>query len=430
MSSSSGVKPTALPESSRIRKGFRAWLPVEPLGRQFWIFFSAAFFFDFGIGLYFFLFNLFLLALRFDERMMGFITGALTLGNVVGTIPVGLMARRFGLQRPLLFCFILVPIISIFRTMTVWIPAQIGLAFLAGMAMSCWPVCFAPTVANLTSESNRVFAFSIVFATGIGTGTLAGLAGGSIPQALAHFRGVNRPADAIRFVLIAASLIAFLGILPVTRLKLSHLAKPSRARPLFHPYLLRFLPPFALWSIVSGSFIPFAPVFFQKQLGISLQQVGLIFSASQFAQFFAVLFAPVVWRRAGPAARIIGAQLVASAVVLALGASHSASFAIGWYLAYTAVQFTSSPAFYGMLMSHVPDAERSGASAMQNIVGSLAGAGSAALTGSLVVRFGYGLVFAMNAMLTALVALLIFALGSNDGSANDLAGHESQNSAW
>ena len=87
-------------------------------------------------------------------------------------------------------------------------------------------------------------------------------------------------------------------------------------RAVLHPFLLRFLPPFALWSIVTGSFIPFAPVFFQKQLGISLQHVGLIFSASQFAQFCAVLIAPLLFRGAGSIARIIGAQLVAGGAAI------------------------------------------------------------------------------------------------------------------
>ena len=409
MSSSTDCVEAAASGDAGMVARLRSWWQGDSLSRQFWIFFAAAFFFDFGIGLYFFLFNLFLLNLRFDERMMGFVTGALTLGNVVGTIPVGFLARRFGLQRLLLFCFIAVPVISIFRTMVVWMPAQIGLAFIAGMALSCWPVCFAPTVASLTTESNRVFAFSIVFATGIGTGTLAGLAGGSIPQMLSHF-GVDHPADGIRIVLIAASLIACLGIWPVSRLKLrSPTTVKQDKRPLFHPFLLRFLPPFALWSIVTGSFIPFAPVFFQKQLGISLQHVGLIFSASQFAQFFAVLVAPLLFRSAGSLARIIGAQLIAGAAVFALGISHNASYAVGWYLAYTAVQFTAGPGFYGMLMSSVPEADRSSASAVQNVVGALAGAGSAALTGLLVVRYGYGLIFNVNAILAVLAALLVCA---------------------
>jgi MFS family permease len=386
----------------------RSWWRSQSLSRQFWIFFSAAFCFDFGIGLYFFLFNLFLLSLRFDERTMGFVAGALTLGNVVGTIPVGFLARRFGSQRLLLFCFIVAPSLSIFRTMVVWMPAQIGLAFLTGMALSCWPVCFAPTVAGLTTESNRTFAFSIVFATGIGTGTLAGLAGGAIPQMFLHAPGIHHPTDGIRFVLIGASLVAFQGIWPISRLKVGCPATVERNRGLlFHPFLFRFLPPFAVWSIVTGSFIPFAPVFFQKQLGISLQHVGLVFSASQFAQFCAVLIAPLLFRRAGTVAGIICAQLVAGAAVFALGISHTASFAIGWYLAYTAVQFTAGPGFYGMLMSSVPEADRSSASAVQNIVGALCGAGSAALTGSLVVRYGYVLIVNINAALAVFSALLI-----------------------
>jgi MFS family permease len=388
----------------------RSWWMAETLSRQFWLFFAAALFFDLGIGIYFFLFNLFLLNLRFDERAMGIITGALTVGNVVGTIPVSFVARRFGLQKLLLFCFIAVPILSICRTASAWMPAQIGLAFLTGAALSSWPVCFAPTVAGLTKESNRVFAFSIVFATGIGTGTIAGLIGGYIPQMLLHTHEVAHTSDGIRLVLIASSLVAMVGVWPILRLKLGAPPRSERKnRRIFHPYLVRFLPPFAIWSVVTGSFIPFAPVFFQKHLGMSLQHVGWVFSASQLAQVFAVLIAPLLYRKAGSVSGIICAQLLAAAAVFALGTSGSTPFAVGCYLAYTAVQFTAGPGFYGMLMGSVPESDRSTASAVQNIVGALSGAGSAALTGIFVIRYGYGVVFNANALLACLAALLVFA---------------------
>ena len=145
MSSSTDCVEIPSAGGARITSRLRSWWQAESLSRQFWIFFTAAFFFDFGIGLYFFLFNLFLLSLRFDERMMGFVTGALTLGNVVGTIPVGLLARRFGLQKLLLFCFIVAPIISIFRTMAVVdartdrsrIFGRYGVELLAGLLCAC-----------------------------------------------------------------------------------------------------------------------------------------------------------------------------------------------------------------------------------------------------------------------------------------------------
>jgi MFS family permease len=393
---------------SRIAARIRSWWSPETLGRPFWIFFIAAFFFDFGFGLYFFLFNLFLLSLHFDERAMGIISAALTLGNVIGTIPVSVVARRSGLQKALLFCFIAAPAVSILRTAILWMPAQIGLAFLAGAALSAWPVCFAPTVARLTSESNRTFAFSIVFATGIGTGTLAGFAGGSLPQMLQGNHPGNHLADAMRLVLIGASFVAAIGIWPISRLSLGA-KQPDEPRggPVFHPFLARFLPPFAVWSIVIGSFIPFAPVYFQKQLGLSLQHVGAIFSASQLAQFCAVLVAPLLYRGVGSIKGIVCAQVLAGATIFALGRSPSAALAVVCYVAYTAVQFAASPGFYGILMDRVPEAQRSTASAVQNITGALSQAGAAALTGIAVVRFGYGVVFNSNLVLAVFSAILV-----------------------
>ena len=61
------------------------WLLEKQLSRSFWVFFAVAFFFDFGFSVYFFLFNLYLLDFHFNERIIGFVGGALTLGSVVGT---------------------------------------------------------------------------------------------------------------------------------------------------------------------------------------------------------------------------------------------------------------------------------------------------------------------------------------------------------
>jgi len=75
-----------------------AWLQEKKLSRGFWIFFAVAFFFDFGFAVYFFLFNLYLLDLHFNERAIGLVGGALTLGTMAGTLPAGWIARRTGLR--------------------------------------------------------------------------------------------------------------------------------------------------------------------------------------------------------------------------------------------------------------------------------------------------------------------------------------------
>ena len=394
------LSPLGVPSASR-------W-PFTKLGRSFWVFFVAALFLDFGFDLYFFLYNLFLVTLHYDERAIGLIGSALTIGNVAGTIPASLLANRFGLQKPLLFCFIAAPIICIARPFVPSMTAQLVFAFLTGVALCSWPVCFAPTVAKLTTDETRVFAFSITFATGIGTGMLAGVAGGYLPALLHTANNPGSLTGGMRFVLIGASLVAMLGVVPVWKLKISQASTPRRRQPfVLHPFLLRFLPAFALWSVVTGSFGPFAPVYFQKQLGFSLQHVGVIFSGSELVQFSAVLLVPFLYRRVGVARGILLAQAITAAAAVMLSRGHSPAFAIACYLIFMGAQFTAGPGFYGMLMSRMPESDRNGASAMQNIVGALSGAGASSLTGILIVRSGYATVFHATVALTMLSGLLV-----------------------
>jgi MFS family permease len=377
----------------------------------FWKFFAAAFFFDFGIGLYFFLFNLFLTDLHFDEKTLGLITGALTLGNVAGTIPAMILARRFGLKRLLLFSLIAVPFLCMLRTFLLWPVAQIVLALLTGVALCSWPICFSPMIANLTNERNRVAGFSVAFATGIGLGSLAGLTGGYLPGLLQKAGHAGSVVEPIRFVLLLACGVILLGIFPILSLQSAHPegSRSGRFR-LFHPFLFCFLPAFAVWSIVTGSFPPFAAVYLQKHLGLPLHYVGVIFSASQLVQFGAVLLAPLLYRKIGTVYGIACAQLATGLTLFAMAGARVSLLPVACYLGYTGMQWMGGPGIYSFLMEHIPEEERSTASAIQNISGALCQAAAAAITGNCIVRFGYPAVLFGNGGAALLAALLFVVL--------------------
>jgi len=379
--------------------------------RCFWIFFTAAFFFDFGFGLFFFLFNLYLTDLHFNEKILGILTGTLTFGNVVGTIPITILVRRFGLQKLLLFCFIAAPLICLVRTFVLWTPAQIGLAFLMGIAMSSWPICFSPAIARLTNEKNRVTGFSITFATGIGLGTLAGVAGGYLPEILHRAGHPGSLVANIRTVLQLACVVALLGVWPILKLRLGAPDRTEHRRiRVFHPFLLWFLPPFVIWNIATGSFPPFAAVYLQQHLGIALQHVGVVFSVAQLLQFTAVLLSPLLYRRFG---RILGigfAQAATAAAIFCMGVTHSIPRAVTYYFVYSGVQWMTGPGIYSFLMDHIPDEERSTASAIQNMSGAICQAATAAVTGSCIVRFGYANVLFGNAGAALLASILFVSL--------------------
>ncbi|UWZ82270.1 MFS transporter [Occallatibacter riparius] len=377
---------------------------------DFWTFFAAAFFFDLGFGLFLFLFNLYLTDLHFNERVVGNIAASLTLGNVVATLPATFLARRLGIRPLLLFSFIAAPSLCIARVLILSGTAQIALAFATGMAMCCWPICFSPAVASLTDDRNRTSGFSIMFATGIGMGTFAGLLGGYIPELL-HKAGSHQSiVSGIRVVLLLACGLILTGVWPLLKLKLRDRLPAPGQRLRLHPFLLRFLPPFVLWNVVTGSFPAFGAIYLQQVLKIPLVQVGMIFSASQLAQFVAVLGAPLMFSRRGLVKGIVIAQIGTALFLALIGATTMPRAAVGFYLAYNAMLFMCSPGIYNLLMNRIPESERSTASAVQNLSGALCQAGTQALTGICIVQFGYRSVLLSNAAFAIGAALLFLGI--------------------
>ena len=378
---------------------------------DFWKFFAAAFFFDFGFGLFFFLFNLYLTYLHFHERIIGQILASLTLGNVAGTIPAMILVRRCGFRTPLLISFLGAPLICALRVVALWTPAQIGLAFLTGLTLCFWPICFSPAVAKFTNDQNRASGFSIVFATGIGLGSMAGLAGGYLPRLLQSGGAATSPVSGMRIVLLCACAVAMLGAWPLG--KLARGTEPgttTRKLRVFHPFLLRFLPPFILWNVVTGSFAVFGAVYLQKVLGLPLSRVGEVFSVSQLLQFAAVLSTPLLYRWLGTVKGVSLAQIMTAAFLILLASTKMVPLSIAFFLAFNGALWLCGPGIYRYLMEHIPEDERSTASAVQNLSGALCQAGTAALTGNCIVQFGYPAVMAGNAAVAVLAALLFSTL--------------------
>src|SRR5580704_13230535 len=98
---------------------FRRWLANAPRG-HFWIYFSAATLFGFGLSVYYFLFNIYLVGFGLTERTLG----------ILGTIPAGMVAERFGLRLTLTGGLLLALVSLALRACIIWQPAQFVLAVL------------------------------------------------------------------------------------------------------------------------------------------------------------------------------------------------------------------------------------------------------------------------------------------------------------
>jgi MFS family permease len=334
------------------------------------------------------LFNLFLISHGFTENALGLLTSAMAAGSIAGAIPAGRLAKRFGLQRALSTFFICGTVIFAARSLTLSNTAQLVLAFLSGMALSTFGVCLSPTVAQLTSERTRPFAFSLVCSVGIVIPALGGLAGGILPGWLAKSALPIHSLEPIQLVLLASCGILAMGIWPVLNLKIGRAPIRPKTRRAFNPFLLRFLLAIALWSMIDDSFSPFANVYFARYLQMSLPQIGLTFSLSYFAQVLTILAAPIVFRKFGLVAGITYLQIATSIALGSLAMAHGVATAGFIYVAYNALQ-CSDPGMYSLLMNRVAPEERDSASALNSLVMACSQAIAAAIAGVSIARLGY-----------------------------------------
>ena len=387
-------------------EGFRRSLTTNGLGRQFWTYLAAASLFNTGMFIFFFLYNLFLLDYGYTERFLGQVRSANALGGIAGAIPAGILAQRFGLRSAMLLYLVLVVLFSASLALFVSSALQLCLAFLASAAAIAWSVCTLPAVAQLTTEQNRSFGFSVNTASGIGLGVVSSLAGSRLPASLARIVPTATSGQLKQeALLVACGIIAF-AVWPASRLRLGPL--PASEKKLYprNPFVFRFLAAMCVWSFATSAFSPFFNAYCAKYLRMPLGQIGVAFSASQLSSMLAIVAVPLLFRKVGLVTGITFAQIAAAASLGLLARMSAASGAAAVYVIYTAFLWISEPGMFTLLMNRVEASERSSASALNLLVMSLSGAIAAPLAGGSFARYGYPAVLGVTAVVTLTAACL------------------------
>jgi MFS family permease len=390
---------------------------VRRLSPNFWTLYASSCLIDLGLCLYFFLFTLFMVEHNFAVHSIGFITAAQTVGTIAGTVVISLLSRHFGLRTMLLTYTVSAPLCLALRLFFLHIPAQIGLAFLAGVTMSIWSVCFSPTLAKLTTQQNRTFGFSLFVATGIASGAVAGLIGGYFPGLFRRLRWVGPQVDGIKVVLLLACCILMLAAFAIARLRLHRDNIVPNHILVFNGFLIRFLVVIAIWNFSVSFFVPFANVYLSRHMGLSVMRIGQIFTLSQLIQVAMVLLAPVLYRRVGLVSGIALTQGCTALLFLSLSVATRRPAAIWIYLFLTGLQWMGGPGIASLLMSQTPEMHRRHASAMYTVVSLAAQAGAAAVAGRLFEQYGYAGPLAGDALLAALAGIVLY------GTLRDAKGH-------
>jgi MFS family permease len=263
-----------------------------------------------------------------------------------------------------------------------------ALGFSSGAIFAIWAVIFAPVLVSSVDEKKRPRAFSIYFAAMFGVGIAGNWVGGQLPS----WMHGEQP------VLVAAAVLSAVALWPAWKLRLREMvALAVHPPPLsgFVPrgFLLRYLAAFAVWNLATGTFNPFANVYF-AHLQYRVESIGTVFSLAQVAQMAAVLAAPLVFRKYGLTGGISWMMLATALGLCGLAAQPPGVAAALVFSAYMSFQWMSEPGLNTLLMSRVGEEERSRASALNYLVAFAAQALAAFAGGALLARFGYGMVLA------------------------------------
>ncbi len=376
------------------------------LGREYWGFFLTAGLYDFGLFIFFLLYNLYLLQLGFRESFLGWASSAMMAGSLAGSLPAAVALNRYGIRNTLLTGFAITACLCVLRAYVIYPQALLALAFVSGAVSSVWAVSISPAVAKLTNERNRSRGFSLVFSAGIGIGVLGGIAGGRLPGLLLRAHWADSSVSGYREALLVGAVMVVLAMWPLSRLKLGA-GQVAAERRLYRPSprITRFLIAMAVWGAGTGMFNPFFNAFFARRR-VPVEQIGVLFSGAQLAQACAVLLAPLVFRRFGLIRGVSGMQFATALALVALAASQSPILAGCAYVGYMVSQYMSEPGTFTWLMETAPEKDRGNASAANFVVAFATQAIAAAVAGTSIDRFGYGPVLVAAALLCAVAAVL------------------------
>jgi len=377
------------------------------LGNDYWRFLLAEAFFDFGMFVFFFLYNLYLLQLGFRENFLGLMSGIMTAGSIAGSILAVFTIHRFGLQKILMASFALTAGISALRSVLISAPLLIVLAAIAGLISSVWPVALAPAVASVTTARSRAHGFSFVCSSGIAIGIFGSLVAARLPGWISRAHWAPSTVASYRMALLAGCSIVLLALWPLASVRMATPLPPNRRkfrRP--SPLLVRFLIAMLIWNLGTGIFNPFRNVFFARHIHLAVEQIGYVFSWSQVLQVAAVLLAPAVFGRFGLTRAISGMEFATALTLVGLAVVTGPIGAAIVYGAFMAAQYMSEPGMFTFLMDGVTISERNSASALNFLVSFAGQAIAAAAAGVLVAHFGYPPVLTCAAVICALGALV------------------------
>lgn len=381
--------------------------------------------------------GLYILALGYDEKVLGTVLSARMLWAAIASLPAGVISDRIG-RKPVLIAAGLLTTVG-FLGQALFSSASMMVLFssLVGVAMACQATTGAPLLAESSTDEDRARLFGVNFSLSMAVNMVGSLLGGYLPRLMGFLGEVN----SFKFSLAFFSGITFLGVFPALRMtenkfrqgmtdsrclsltkdeedgsmesqefpgkngrrKMVLKRMSEEARSLWMtartPDVLNLLNYSMIIGFGAGLVIPFFNVFLSKKLSLDTGTVGLILSFSQGATALAGLLAPVLAEKYGKVRAIVWTQ-VASVPFLLLIALPPNVYLVSFALfVRSALMNMSNPVASNFSMEIVPKDRRGTVSSLMRIADNVSRALSAYAAGYIMHRWNYETPYFLTAAL-------------------------------
>ena len=366
-----------------------------------------------GWGVFALIFNLYLRELGLREDDMGAFSAAQTLAMAGGAATMGVVLDRLGIWR------------AIVSGVSIFLLASLGLALaeqrevllilsaISGIGLAYLFTSTMPFIIAWARHSERQYVSTIAFSVVSLSTTMGSLLGGFLPGILP-----GQDATTYRWTLIAGTLLAALGLVPMFRMgparKGRGLPDPTAAKEATEPHERRqvrmdtavFVLVGGLMAVGAGMVIPFYNVYLTTQ-GADATLVGYIYAVGGLSAALIGLLAPAVSRHLGALWGVAVVRLSVVPFYLALILAPGLPLAAVAHIVRQTSISMAWPIDSTFIAEVLPPKARSRVYGLRSAAWNLGYSGASLLAGFLIVRVGYEVTF-LDLVVFSAIAMAIF----------------------
>ncbi len=368
----------------------KSWEKTIPLKLTAFTFIDGFF-----MGIYGFLYNLFLKELGFSSSFVGDISAYSQWGTAIISFVLGFVSSKLDKRKALISYFLLSVFFGFYRLLDFSSPRFEIVSFLFGGFSGITGILVYTSVAQIGNREKRGKYLGLTFGLGMFTGVTGNLLGGFFGQ----FFGIKN-------ALIVVSLLRVLALIPIWKIEFPRLTAhkvilTSTQKKVVLYYLLST----ASVGFGAGLFVGFGNVIFYDLFKMSIAVIGIILAVAQLMTSVGSILSHKIAKKIGEMRLLIFSYVVVPILIASLSFVREPITFTTVYVLRFAVMNMVNPVFNNIIFSFLPPNVLVTISGINQFVNNSARAVSANVFASFSgLKDGYSYIFAVSSIFYVLNA--------------------------